>query len=491
MMYSPFYGGSYSAISPTHMQADAAAGHVSRSRSRGPSPLGGNNNMGSGMSPFGGAASSPSPMPGSHHQQQQVNSPGMYGTPGGGSGPAIFHQHFGVQKGGQQQKQRYAAPPPPPPQRNTNNDHNFTIPAGCRNMSSLSVAIPHASADSMASPLPSATMMGNGNGGPRSLASASTVKKGARFSSTVCKNNNTMRDRDDTRSPSRDYYAGGGREDCTDDDVQFAAIMMGAHSVAQSILSLAVEGGSSSINSSCSSSSDNEDEEQTTTEQQPPSQLVELASLLISYGLVVPAVESPTTILPVIAGGHGNGVFMANTSSNCALKSKSSLLSMSSTLIESSGDSFTSSGMIVHPPSTGKKQKSHPRVNTDGSIRLNARQRRTLRRAQDRAVKALVTVMMSINNDKNNNNNRKGKMSEEEALEAVKLLCSQQATVFGSPPAVVAGPARIGGGRGSAKLVLSPLPIKSFGGSASPQVKGPSSMSSLPTWHKSSFVASS
>ena len=474
------------------MQAAAGqgAGRGSRARSRGPSPLG-QNNMGSGMSPFGsGAASSslsPSPMPG-NHQQQQLNSPGMYGTSGGGSGPATFHQYFGGQKGGQhqnqqQQKQRYdAPPPPPPPQRNTKNGHNnFTIPAGGRNIVSLSVAIPHASANSISSPLPSSMMMGNGSGGPRSLASESTVKKGAIFASTVYNNNNTISDRDDTRSPSRDYY--DGREDCTDDDVQLAAIMMGAHSVARSILSLALEGSSSSN----SSSSDNEDEEQTTEhQQQPPSQLVELASLLISYGLMVPAAESPTTILPVIAGGNGSRVFTTNTSSvsYSTLKSK---LSMSSTLIESSGDSITSSDMIAPPSSTGKKQKSHPRVNADGSIRLNARQRRTLRRAQDRAVKALVTVMMGDNDD--NNNSKMKKMSEEEASEAVKLLCSQQATVFGSPPAVIAGPARIGG-RGSAPP-LSPLPIKSFGGIASPQVKGPSSTSPFPIRHKPSFALSS
>lgn len=37
-----------------------------------------------------------------------------------------------------------------------------------------------------------------------------------------------------------------------------------------------------------------------------------------------------------------------------------------------------------------QRQKSAPKLNPDGSVRLNARQRRTLRRAQERAMKALL-----------------------------------------------------------------------------------------------------
>lgn len=37
-----------------------------------------------------------------------------------------------------------------------------------------------------------------------------------------------------------------------------------------------------------------------------------------------------------------------------------------------------------------QRQKSAPKLNNDGSVRLNARQRRTLRRAQERAMKALL-----------------------------------------------------------------------------------------------------
>ena len=36
------------------------------------------------------------------------------------------------------------------------------------------------------------------------------------------------------------------------------------------------------------------------------------------------------------------------------------------------------------------RAKSAPKLNPDGSVRLNARQRRTLRRAQERAMKALL-----------------------------------------------------------------------------------------------------
>ncbi len=37
-----------------------------------------------------------------------------------------------------------------------------------------------------------------------------------------------------------------------------------------------------------------------------------------------------------------------------------------------------------------QRQKAVPKLNPDGSVRLNARQRRTLRRAQERAMKALL-----------------------------------------------------------------------------------------------------
>ena len=37
-----------------------------------------------------------------------------------------------------------------------------------------------------------------------------------------------------------------------------------------------------------------------------------------------------------------------------------------------------------------QRQKTAPKLNQDGSVRLNARQRRTLRRAQERAMKALL-----------------------------------------------------------------------------------------------------
>ena len=37
-----------------------------------------------------------------------------------------------------------------------------------------------------------------------------------------------------------------------------------------------------------------------------------------------------------------------------------------------------------------KRAKAQPKLNPDGSVRLNARQRRTLRRAQERAMKALM-----------------------------------------------------------------------------------------------------
>ena len=46
-------------------------------------------------------------------------------------------------------------------------------------------------------------------------------------------------------------------------------------------------------------------------------------------------------------------------------------------------------------PQFVKRQKSQPKLNPDGTVRLNARQRRTLRRAQERAMKALVEMQQA------------------------------------------------------------------------------------------------
>lgn len=43
-----------------------------------------------------------------------------------------------------------------------------------------------------------------------------------------------------------------------------------------------------------------------------------------------------------------------------------------------------------------QRQKSAPKLNPDGSVRLNARQRRTLRRAQERAMKALLEAQTKV-----------------------------------------------------------------------------------------------
>ncbi|KAL6773814.1 hypothetical protein ACKKBG_A22610 [Auxenochlorella protothecoides x Auxenochlorella symbiontica] len=80
---------------------------------------------------------------------------------------------------------------------------------------------------------------------------------------------------------------------------------------------------------------------------EPPMQLVELASLLMSYGLAVGASGPPS---PVQEGR----------------------------------------GRV-------KRTKTQPlRLNADGSIRLNARQRRTLRRAQERALRSLVDAQRLV-----------------------------------------------------------------------------------------------
>lgn len=86
--------------------------------------------------------------------------------------------------------------------------------------------------------------------------------------------------------------------------------------------------------------------------QQPPNrpQLLELASLLHAYGLVSAVPAYPA---------HGGP---------------------------------PSPQRQLSPDSRARRarQKAAPKLNSDGSVRLNARQRRTLRRAQERAMKALL-----------------------------------------------------------------------------------------------------
>lgn len=54
------------------------------------------------------------------------------------------------------------------------------------------------------------------------------------------------------------------------------------------------------------------------------------------------------------------------------------------------------------PPSPDRRSsgrprpKAAPKLNPDGSVRLNARQRRTLRRAQERAMKALLEAQTRV-----------------------------------------------------------------------------------------------
>lgn len=84
---------------------------------------------------------------------------------------------------------------------------------------------------------------------------------------------------------------------------------------------------------------------------EPPPQLLELASLLQTYGLVgAGAVPSLVGTVPPPSMDAGRAV------------------------------------------ASGRRPKSQPKLNPDGSVRLNARQRRTLRRAQERAMKALVEL---------------------------------------------------------------------------------------------------
>ncbi|KAL4437312.1 hypothetical protein ABPG75_004451 [Micractinium tetrahymenae] len=120
---------------------------------------------------------------------------------------------------------------------------------------------------------------------------------------------------------------------------------------------------------------------------EPPQQLLELASLLHAYGLVsaVPAF-APAPAAP--------------------------------------------SGAPLSPDSRRQqhrqRQKSAPKLNPDGSVRLNARQRRTLRRAQERAMKALLEAQTKAH----------GITSEQAASNLASMGVASM--LLGSPPPATA-----------------------------------------------------
>lgn len=89
-----------------------------------------------------------------------------------------------------------------------------------------------------------------------------------------------------------------------------------------------------------------------------PRQLLELASLLHAYGLV-----SAVTAFPPSAPCHSPSAPLSPDSKRQVAR---------------------------------QRQKSAPKLNPDGSVRLNARQRRTLRRAQERAMKALLDAQTKV-----------------------------------------------------------------------------------------------
>lgn len=152
---------------------------------------------------------------------------------------------------------------------------------------------------------------------------------------------------------------------------------------------------------------------------EPPSQVAELVSLLLAYGLLAGNSSTASSICLASA-----------TSSSGSIPSPVGSLQLSMSAIDIHGTPV-------------RRQKSHPRMNADGSIRLNARQRRTLRRAQERAINAVRGAIA-------------GEWTMEQAEEAVSKLCAEQAIIFGSPPAVVSGPLRI------LPNPPSPIPLPGF-----------------------------
>eukprot|EP00887_Chlorella_sp_A99_P004972 scaffold4.g4972.t1 len=157
---------------------------------------------------------------------------------------------------------------------------------------------------------------------------------------------------------------------------------------------------------------------------EPPQQLLELASLLQTYGLVS-------------AGAHGGG------GSPDAKGSKVGRGEGSGMAAGACGGSLGPAPALTRcaPPAAQgpKRQKSQPKLNADESVRLNARQRRTLRRAQERAMKALVEMQQAAHG-----------VDAEQA--AAALAASIPALVVGTP----SPPARGGGDSAPRPLAGSP-----------------------------------